>query len=96
MKDNGVVIFFYPRANTPGCTVQACAFRDKTAAIEKEGYKIYGMSADRPRSQANWKKKQRLEYCLLCDPTYEVQKMYNRTKTLLFSQRISQKSALYF
>lgn len=72
VKDNGVVIFFYPRANTPGCTTQACGFQENYSAIEKEGYKVYGMSADKPRSQASWKKKHHLQYTLLCDPTYEV------------------------
>lgn len=43
-KESGLLIFFYPRANTPGCTTQACGFRDKHADVTAEGWKIYGMS----------------------------------------------------
>ncbi|KAI3654958.1 hypothetical protein MP228_000338 [Amoeboaphelidium protococcarum] len=66
-KTNGVIIFFYPKANTPGCTTQACGFRDNFESIKKKGYQIYGMSADSVKSQANWKAKHNFQYNLLSD-----------------------------
>lgn len=43
-KESGLLIFFYPRANTPGCTTQACGFRDRYSDLVAEGWKVYGMS----------------------------------------------------
>ncbi len=72
MKDSGVVLFFYPRANTPGCTKQACGFRDEYKKFQDAGYKVFGMSADKPKSQLNWKTKYSLPYSFLCDPDFKV------------------------
>ena len=68
LKTHGLILFFYPRANTPGCTAQACGMRDNLDSITKAGYKIFGMSADKPKSQANWRAKHTFGYNLLCDP----------------------------
>ena len=68
LKTHGVILFFYPRANTPGCTNQACGMRDNLQSITNAGYKIFGMSADKPKSQANWRQKHSFGYNLLCDP----------------------------
>jgi peroxiredoxin Q/BCP len=73
LKDQGVILFFYPKANTGGCTKQACGFNDNLDEIEKAGYKVFGMSADKPKSQASWKAKRGFKYNLLSDPSYEVQ-----------------------
>ena len=67
-KTSGFVIFFYPKANTPGCTKQACGFRDNYQQITKAGYQVFGMSADNPGPQASWKIKNSFPYKLLCDP----------------------------
>ena len=72
VKDSGVVLFFYPRANTPGCTKQACGFRDEHQKFLDAGFKVFGMSADKPKSQLNWKNKHSLPYSFLCDPDYKV------------------------
>ncbi|CAM0140986.1 thioredoxin peroxidase dot5 [Umbelopsis sp. WA50703] len=80
-KESGLLIFFYPRANTPGCTTQACGFRDKLADVTAEGWKIYGMSLDSPKAQTTWKQKYSLGYDLLCDPQGEVLKRLGVTKT---------------
>ncbi len=72
VKDSGVVLFFYPRANTPGCTKQACGFRDEYKKFQDAGYKVFGMSADKPKSQLNWKNKHSLPYSFLCDPEFKV------------------------
>jgi len=81
-KESGLLIFFYPRANTPGCTTQACGFRDRYTDVSAEGWKIYGMSYDTPKAQTTWKQKYSLQYDLLCDPKGEVLKRLGVTKTL--------------
>ncbi|KAI0393335.1 thioredoxin-like protein [Xylariaceae sp. FL0594] len=64
----GVVLFTYPRASTPGCTNQACLFRDSYTDLTKEGLAIYGLSTDSPKANTTFKTKQNLPYPLLCDP----------------------------
>lgn len=71
-KATGIVLFAYPKANTPGCTTQACTFRDEYAEFKKKGYEIYGISADPPKSQMNWKTKNSFPYHLLCDPSHSL------------------------
>ncbi|KAG7669382.1 hypothetical protein Ndes2526B_g05701 [Nannochloris sp. 'desiccata'] len=66
-KDQGVVIFAYPKAATSGCTVQACGFRDNYDLIKEAGYEVYGLSFDPPQSQTDWKIKENLQYLLLTD-----------------------------
>ncbi|KAH7325854.1 thioredoxin-like protein [Stachybotrys elegans] len=65
----GVVIFTYPRASTPGCTNQACMFRDSYEPLTAGGLAIYGLSTDSPKANTNFKEKQKLPYPLLCDPS---------------------------
>lgn len=67
--DTGIVIFFYPKANTPGCTKQACGFRDNYQKIIDVGYQVYGMSGDSSKSQASWAGKYELPFKLLSDLT---------------------------
>ncbi|PGH04761.1 hypothetical protein AJ79_06982 [Helicocarpus griseus UAMH5409] len=66
---SGVVLFTYPRASTPGCTNQACLFRDRYDNLTSTGLTIYGLSGDSPKANANFKSKQNLRYSLLCDQT---------------------------
>ncbi|EEH22509.1 hypothetical protein PABG_04720 [Paracoccidioides brasiliensis Pb03] len=66
---SGVVLFTYPRASTPGCTTQACLFRDRYDNLTSTGLSIFGLSTDSPKANANFKSKQNLPYPLLCDPT---------------------------
>lgn len=83
-----VVVFFYPRANTPGCTKEACAFRDLRPEFEKRGVAVLGVSADSVKSQANFRDKYELTTPLLADPdhvildawgVYGEKKMYGKT-----------------
>jgi len=67
---SGVVLFTYPKASTPGCTTQACLFRDSYAPLTSTGLSIYGLSADSPSANTNFKEKQSLPYPLLCDPNF--------------------------
>ncbi|KZM25233.1 Thioredoxin-dependent peroxiredoxin [Ascochyta rabiei] len=64
----GVVLFTYPKASTPGCTTQACLFRDSYATLTATGFSIYGLSNDSPKANTTFKTKQNLPYNLLCDP----------------------------
>jgi peroxiredoxin Q/BCP len=65
---SGVVLFTYPKASTPGCTNQACMFRDSYEPLTEGGLAIYGLSRDSPKSNTTFKEKQKLPYPLLCDP----------------------------
>ncbi|KAF7904924.1 uncharacterized protein EAF01_005446 [Botrytis porri] len=64
---NGVVLFTYPKASTPGCTAQVCAFRDSHPTLLLTGYTVYGLSKDSPKSNTTFKTNQKLPYTLLCD-----------------------------
>ncbi len=79
-KSKGVVIFMYPRANTPGCTKQACGFRDSTKDFGEAGFDIYGLSYDKPKSQLNWKNKYDLPYHLLTDEKKQAIKCFGASK----------------
>ncbi|MFM8654442.1 MAG: peroxiredoxin, partial [Verrucomicrobiota bacterium] len=57
-----LLVFFYPKANTPGCTAQACSLRDAEAQLKERGVKILGISADKPDSQKIFVAKQNLPY----------------------------------
>lgn len=69
---SGLVIFFYPKANTPGCTTQACLYRDQKADFASKGYSVYGCSADTPAAQKKWIEKHGLGYELLCDREFKL------------------------
>jgi len=75
-KGQWTVLFFYPKADTPGCTAQACAFRDSIKVIRAEGAEVYGISTDTVESQAAFHEKHRLAFPLLADPDGAVTKAY--------------------
>lgn len=62
-----LLVFFYPKANTPGCTAQACSLRDANTELTQKGVRIVGVSADQPDSQKEFITKQKLPYPLLAD-----------------------------
>ena len=62
-----LVIFFYPRASTPGCTAEACNLRDNYSLLKEKGYQLFGVSADNPKKQKNFQNKYELPYTLLAD-----------------------------
>ena len=66
-KGKKVVLYFYPRADTPGCTVEACEFRDQSKKFSKKGAVIVGISPDAVKPQAKFKEKFDLPFTLLCD-----------------------------
>lgn len=87
VKEKGAIIFIYPKANTPGCTNQACGFRDLHQEIIDAGYQVFGLSMDSPKSQKNWKEKQKLPYNLLCDPKQRLIKILGASKSSTQVQR---------
>ena len=70
------VLYFYPKAHTPGCTKQACAFRDNLDKIKSQGADVIGISADTVEEQAKFHKEQNLNFTLIADPDDVVIKMY--------------------
>jgi len=62
-----LIVFFYPKANTPTCTVEACNLRDNYSLLNEQGYEILGVSADTQRKQSNFKKKFDFPYPLIAD-----------------------------
>ncbi len=66
------IVFFYPKANTPGCTAEACNLRDNYAELQKEGYELLGVSADSEKRQKNFKEKYAFPFPLLADENKEV------------------------
>ncbi len=71
-KGKKVVLFFYPKASTPGCTVEACNLRDNYQTFLSKGYEVIGVSADSEKRQLNFSNKQNLPYSLLADEEKEV------------------------
>ena len=67
-----VVVYFYPAAMTPGCTTQACDFRDSLDALHAAGYQVLGVSPDQPAKLATFVERDRITFPLLSDPGHEV------------------------
>ncbi|KAJ7600611.1 AhpC-TSA-domain-containing protein [Mycena floridula] len=67
-KEKGVVLFLVPKADTPGCTTQACGFRDSYPDFTGSGFDVYCLSADKPEAQTKWQTKKSLPYPLISDP----------------------------
>jgi len=75
-KDKTVVLYFYPKDDTPGCTKEACGFRDLNANIKKTGAVVLGVSKDGAESHKKFTAKYKLPFVLLSDPKLEVMKKY--------------------
>ena len=71
-----VIVYFYPAASTPGCTTQACDFRDNINSLKSAGYTVLGISPDLPKKLKNFKEKEGLNFELLSDPDNAVQEAY--------------------
>ncbi|MGZ5284642.1 MAG: thioredoxin-dependent thiol peroxidase [Kaistella sp.] len=67
-----LVVFFYPKANTPGCTAEACDLNDHLSILKKEGYQLLGISADPVKNQKKFHEKFGFQYPLLADESREV------------------------
>lgn len=71
-----LIIFFYPAAMTPGCTAEACDFRDSMVRLQRAGYDVVGISPDKPDKLATFVEKESLTYPLLSDPDRSVMDAY--------------------
>jgi peroxiredoxin Q/BCP len=76
LRGETVVLYFYPRADTPGCTAQACGVRDHTAEYERAGARVIGISPDTVEAQAKFAGKHSLGFTLLADADHEVADAY--------------------
>ena len=76
LRGQRVVLYFYPRDATPGCTTQACEYRDRIAEFETAGARIFGISTDPVESHARFRADQELPFTLLSDPDHEVAEAY--------------------
>jgi len=74
--DGFTLVYFYPKADTPGCTAQACSLRDSFAPLQERGVRVVGVSADGPESQRRFKEKYRLPFVLLADRERVVAKAF--------------------
>ncbi|HEX9415888.1 MAG TPA: peroxiredoxin [Gaiellaceae bacterium] len=75
-----VVLYFYPKSDTPGCTAQACGIRDAYSEFEQRGAVVLGVSADKEAAQAKFKSKYGLPFTVLADPDHEAGKAYGVEK----------------
>jgi len=79
-KGEKIILYFYPRADTPGCTIEACEFRDSSKKITKKGALIVGVSPDTSKAQAKFKTKFDLPFILLADADKTVAEAYGVMK----------------
>ena len=79
-KDSPVVLFFYPRADTPGCTIESCGFRDAFEQFQRQGIVVLGISRDTVKDQKKFQVKYGLPYDLLADPEMELINRYDLVK----------------
>src|SRR5215475_6022568 len=72
LRGKTVVLYFYPRADTPGCTIEACEFRDTYKKIQKTGAVLLGVSPDTPKAQKKFQENEKLPFTLLADADKKV------------------------
>jgi len=84
LKGKHVVLYFYPKASTPGCTNEAIEFRDLAREFNKLNAVVLGCSADSVAAQAKFKAKQKLNFPLLSDPEFEVIEAYDARRMKSF------------
>lgn len=75
-KGDNVVLYFYPRDNTPGCTMEACSFRDNFNEYKKKGIVVLGVSMDDQKAHKKFTENYKLPFTLLCDISGEICKKY--------------------
>ena len=87
--DKLIVLYFYPKDDTPGCTKEACAITEVYDDFRKADITVLGVSADSPESHIKFRKKYNIPFTLLSDPNKRVIEMYEALKTLGSTKRIS-------
>src|ERR1700704_5989583 len=76
LRGQKVVLYFYPKDDTPGCTKEACSFRDAFSAFKKRGIEVLGMSVDSEASHRKFTAKYKLPFTLLADPDHTIADTY--------------------
>jgi peroxiredoxin Q/BCP len=76
LRGKRVVLFFYPKSDTPGCTKEACGFRDESKKFSKLDTEIVGISPDKPEVQAKFAAKYKLPYTFVADPDHSIAEAY--------------------
>ncbi|MCB9219810.1 MAG: peroxiredoxin [Ignavibacteriales bacterium] len=84
-----VIVYFYPKANTPGCTTEACGIRDDYAKFEENGIKVFGISVDSKKDIQEFINDHNLNFPLLSDETKEVAKKYGVLNELGKASRVT-------
>ncbi len=84
-----VVLYFYPKDDTPGCTKEACSFRDESAVLAPFNVQIIGVSVDNAESHKSFAKKLNLNFPLLADPTKKVTKAYGALAFYRLAKRMT-------
>lgn len=84
LRDRTVVLFFYPKDDTPGCTAEVCAFRDNYEVFQEAGADLIGISADDEKSHRAFADKHRLSFRILSDHGNRVRKLYQVRDTIPF------------
>ena len=88
-KGKTVVVYFYPKDNTPGCTKEACGFRDLNASLKKSGVVVLGVSKDSIDSHNKFIEKFKLPFVLLSDPKLEMMKKYSAyCKKMMYGKEV--------
>ncbi len=82
-KGQWTVLYFYPKAGTSGCTVQADGFRDKISALRSQGADVYGISTDTVKAQSDFHKTEKLNFTLLADADAKVVGLYGTKMPML-------------
>ena len=71
-KGQKLLVYFYPKASTPGCTAVACNLRDHYSVLEKQGFRLLGISADPVKRQKNFSEKNNLPFDLIADESHDI------------------------
>src|SRR3954469_4790290 len=79
-RNEKIVLYFYPRADTPGCTIESCEFRDTVTKFTDKGVTVLGVSPDTTKAQAKFKEKFDLNFTLLADDSKEIANLYGVMK----------------
>jgi len=88
-RGHAVVVYFYPKDGTPGCTKEACAFRDAWDRFTKAGVQVLGVSTDDEKSHEQFAKEEKLPFPILADPGKEWVKAFGVSTTLGMASRVS-------
>ncbi|SFW18399.1 thioredoxin-dependent thiol peroxidase [Cellulophaga fucicola] len=87
-KGKKLIVFFYPKASTPGCTAEACNLRDNYKELQAEGYELLGVSADSEKRQSNFKNKYDFPFPLLADEDHTILNIFGVWGTKKFMGKV--------